>query len=161
VDYSRAAFEADLPRIESTCNRTTGAGCTLIPITDKGTPAAFYPFFSALQRGDQSSSCLWAFGNDLPGASSDFGRNAQYASLLPPPHLASGGGGPTVAPSTTPPQPFPTPCLPQRHKGRRQHGPEGPPAAPPPTPRMRRPASSPSEPRSTAAIRALTNSGRK
>src|SRR5262245_1836107 len=34
ADYSRVAFEADLPRIESTCNRVTGAGCTLIPITD-------------------------------------------------------------------------------------------------------------------------------
>ena len=52
VDYSRVAFEADLPSIEfSTCNRTTGAGCTLIPTTDKGTPAAFYPFFSALRPG--------------------------------------------------------------------------------------------------------------
>src|SRR6266571_7461983 len=43
VNYSRTAFEADLPRIEGTCNRSTGAGCTLIPTTDKGTPAAFYP----------------------------------------------------------------------------------------------------------------------
>src|SRR6266700_334048 len=51
VNYSRVGFEADLPRIESTCNRSTGAGCTLIPTTDKGTPAAFYPFFSAFQNG--------------------------------------------------------------------------------------------------------------
>jgi hypothetical protein len=94
-DYSRVAFEANLPRIESTCDETTGAGCTLIPVTDKGTPAAFYPFFSALQRGDSSSSCLWAFGNDVPGASSDFGRNAQYGSLLSSTYLAFGGGGST------------------------------------------------------------------
>src|SRR5215472_54490 len=93
VDYSRVAFEADLPSIEfSTCNRATGAGCTLIPTTDKGTPAAFYPFFSALRQG----GCLWAFGNDLPGASTDFGRNAQYGSLLKTTYLQFGGGGATV-----------------------------------------------------------------
>src|SRR5262249_11872024 len=52
VNYSRVAFEADLPRIEfNTCNRATGAGCTLIPTTDKGTPAVFYPFYSAFQNG--------------------------------------------------------------------------------------------------------------
>jgi hypothetical protein len=97
VNYSRAAFEADLPRIETnTCNRTTGAGCTLIPTTDKGTPAAFYPFFSTLQPGGEGNTCLWAFGNDLPGATSDFGRNAQYGSLLSSTYLRFGGGGSTV-----------------------------------------------------------------
>lgn len=78
-NYSRIAFEADLPRIESTCNRTTGAGCTLIPITDDGTPAAFYPFFSVAHMGDD---CVWQLGNHIPG-SRDFGRNAQYGNLLP------------------------------------------------------------------------------
>src|SRR5437764_3565193 len=36
VQYSRTAFEADLPRIENhaVCNRFTGVGCTLIPTTD-------------------------------------------------------------------------------------------------------------------------------
>jgi hypothetical protein len=96
VNYSRVAFEADLPRIESTCNRSTGAGCTLIPTTDKGTPAAFYPFFSTLQPGGEGNTCLWGFGNDLPGATSDFGRNAQYGSLLTTTYLAFGGGGATV-----------------------------------------------------------------
>ena len=39
--YDRAAFEADLPRIEfSTRNRTTGAGCTLIPTADDNGPGA-------------------------------------------------------------------------------------------------------------------------
>ena len=105
VNYSRVAFEANLPRIETnTCSRITGAGCTLIPTTDKGTPAAFYPFFSAFQNGKANASlqkppsgaggrCLWAFGNDLPGASTDFGRNAQYGSLLSTPYLIFGGGG--------------------------------------------------------------------
>jgi hypothetical protein len=96
VNYSRVAFEANLPRIESTCNRTTGAGCTLIPITDKGTPAAFYPFFSALQPPSARNTCLWAFGNDLPGTSNDFGRNTQYGSLLTTTYLTFGGGGATV-----------------------------------------------------------------
>ncbi len=106
VNYSRVAFEANLPRIETnTCNRSTGAGCTLIPTTDKGTPAAFYPFFSAFRHGvpdqrgvpdkQRDGGCKWAFGNDLRGAT-DFGRNAQYGSLLTSTYLAFGGGGATT-----------------------------------------------------------------
>jgi hypothetical protein len=89
VNYTRTAFEADLPRIEGTCDRTTGVGCTLIPTTDKGTPVAFYPFFSAFQSG----SCKWGFGANLPGATTNFGRNAQYGSLLHTTYLVFGGGG--------------------------------------------------------------------
>jgi len=100
VQYSRAAFEADLPRIEPGCSRTTGAGCNLIPTTDAGNPAAFYPFFSAFQSRSEHRSrhhsddlgCLWTFGNHLPGAN-DFGRNAQYGTLLTNPYLVFGGGG--------------------------------------------------------------------
>jgi len=97
LNYSRVAFEADLPRIETnTCNRTTGTGCTLIPITDKGTPAAFYPFFSAFQNGVPNAGifgqCVWGFGNDMPRGNS-FGRNAQYGSLLSSSYLIFGGGG--------------------------------------------------------------------
>jgi hypothetical protein len=96
VNYSRVAFEADLPRIEATCDRTTGAGCTLIPTTDKGTPAAFYPFFSAFRNGIQNEQgdggCRWGFGNVLPGAA-NFGQNAQYGSLLSLSYLIFGGGG--------------------------------------------------------------------
>jgi hypothetical protein len=95
VNYTRMAFEADLPRIEAAdlggpCDRTTGAGCTLIPITDDGQPAAFYPFFSTLHQNGHG--CLWAFGNDLPGGN-DLGRNAQYGSLLSSSYLIFGGGG--------------------------------------------------------------------
>jgi hypothetical protein len=98
IQYSRAAFEADLPRIEAnTCNRTTGVGCTLIPTTDKGTPAAFYPFFSAFQHGvpneQGNNDCMWGFGNTLPGATTNFGRNTQYGTLLSTPYLVFGGGG--------------------------------------------------------------------
>jgi hypothetical protein len=93
VPYSRVGFEADLPAIETgTCNRTTGAGCTLIPITDTGQPAAFYPFFSTVG----SQTCQWAFGNDQPNTTNDFGKNAQWGSLLPSTYLAFGGGGSTV-----------------------------------------------------------------
>jgi hypothetical protein len=101
VNYSRVAFEADLPRIEAGCNRVTGAGCTLIPTTDSGTPAAFYPFFSAFQhdfrhdfqnaQGD-GGGCRWGFGNAMPGGN-DFGANAQYGSLLSSSYLIFGGGG--------------------------------------------------------------------
>jgi hypothetical protein len=96
VNYSRVAFEADLPRIEPTCDRGSGTGCTLIPITDKGTPAAFYPFFSAFQNGVPnagiSGQCVWGFGNDMPRGNS-FGQNAQYGTLLFSNYLIFGGGG--------------------------------------------------------------------
>src|SRR5690348_8701378 len=93
VNYTQTAFEADLPRIETnTCDRTTGTGCTLIPTTDKGQPAAFYPFFSTLHGNGNGHGCLWAFGNDLPGGN-DLGRNAQYGTLLSSPYLIFGGGG--------------------------------------------------------------------
>jgi len=103
VNYSRVGFEADLPRIEGTCNRTTGAGCTLIPTTDQGTPAAFYPFFSAFQgdnsartsRSGNDGACLWGIGSTLPG-SNNFGRNNQYGALLQTTYLAAGGHGATI-----------------------------------------------------------------
>src|SRR4051794_3854441 len=91
-DYARLAFEADLPAIEPECNAITGAGCTLIPTTDKGTPAAFYPFFSQLGSRHRQS-CQFGFGNELPGSVTDFGRNAQYGSLLTSSYLVFGGGG--------------------------------------------------------------------
>ena len=80
INYNRIAFEADLPRIEGTCNRNTGAGCTLIPITDDGAPANFYPFFG---NGTADNRCVWTLGNDIPGlTTNDFGKNSQYGSLL-------------------------------------------------------------------------------
>jgi hypothetical protein len=91
--YARAAFEADLPAVETnTCNRLTGAGCTLIPTTDNGDPAEFYPFFTTTNAG---GTCRWQFGTDTPGETSNFGRNAQYGSLLSSTYLTFGGGGAT------------------------------------------------------------------
>jgi hypothetical protein len=97
VNYTRTALEANLPRIEAAdfggpCDRTTGTGCTLIPVTDDGQPAAFYPFFSTLHGKGNGHGCLWAFGNDLPGGN-DLGRNAQYGTLLSGSYLIFGGGG--------------------------------------------------------------------
>lgn len=92
LNYDRVAFEADLPRIEfNTCNRSTGSGCTLIPTTDDGTPANFYPFFSS---GTARGQCTWLLGNDIPGlTTNDYGKNSQYGSLLQLTYLVFGGGG--------------------------------------------------------------------
>jgi hypothetical protein len=98
TQYQRVAFEADLPRIEiapafQNCNRTTGANCTLIPITDDGTPADFYPFYSL---GTMNGQCTWTLGNNIPGfTTNDFGKNAQYGSLLNLEYLRFGAGGAT------------------------------------------------------------------
>ena len=80
INYSRAALEADLPRIEfSTCNRFVDShpGCTLIPTTDDRAPASFYPYFSALSAGGQ---CAWAIGSTLGG--NDFGNHSQWGDIL-------------------------------------------------------------------------------
>jgi len=99
-DFERAAFEADLPRIEAAdfggaCVRSTGVGCTRIPVTDDGAPADFYPFFSTQSAG---GSCAWALGNDNPGVTTnDFGRNDQYGPLLFLTYLRFGGHGSTLS----------------------------------------------------------------
>jgi hypothetical protein len=97
--YQRVALEADLPRIEigssqagvPNCNRTTGAGCSLIPQTDDNVPANFYPFFST---ASQDEGCVWNLGNDIPGVTSnDFGKNSQYGPLLKLTYPVFGGHG--------------------------------------------------------------------
>lgn len=86
-NYSRVAFETDLPRIEGTCDRATGSGCTLLPITDDGTPAPFYPYFSVTySHGD----CIWEEGGKLPH-SFNFGGNAEYGNLLTLTYTGAGG----------------------------------------------------------------------
>jgi hypothetical protein len=90
-NYPRAALEADLPRIEATCDPDTGAGCTQIPITDQGDPAQFYPYFSTTS----GAQCQWQFGGAIPGAASDFGAEAQWGPILSLEYLVFGGGGAT------------------------------------------------------------------
>jgi hypothetical protein len=77
--YSQVGFETDLPALESSCNGETGVGCTLIPATDTGAPAQFYPFYSTTKVGGH---CYWQFGQDIPGMISNFGQNNQYGQLL-------------------------------------------------------------------------------
>jgi hypothetical protein len=97
LGYEKAAFEADTPRIEREdfgghCSKLTGAGCTLIPPTDEGQPATFYPFFSITS----SPSCHWLIGNDVPGlTTNDFGKVAQFGTLFPQTYLVNGGHGTT------------------------------------------------------------------
>jgi hypothetical protein len=91
INYSRTAFEADLPVIESTCDITTGKGCTLIPATDDGKPANFYPFYTSGEV--TNDNCIWTIGNDIPGVTEqDFGKNRQYGNLLPLAYTTKGGG---------------------------------------------------------------------
>jgi hypothetical protein len=101
INYSRVAFETDLPRIEdpsvspsNSCNRSTGAGCILRPLTDDGVAVDFYPFFSS--ASGYGANCSWIIGNDVPGHTiSDFGGNSQYGNLLSLRYLVFGGLGAT------------------------------------------------------------------
>jgi hypothetical protein len=90
TQYSRLAFNTDLPRIEfNTCDRTTGKGCTLIPTTDDGTPASFYPYYTS---GKALGGCAFTIGQNVPGFSTnDYGKNAQYGSLLNVKYTGVGG----------------------------------------------------------------------
>jgi hypothetical protein len=96
--YPRIAFEADLPAIESSagnqrCNVTTGQGGTRIPLTDDGTPAKFYPFYT---KGYTPQGCRWSIGNVIPDfTTNDFGRNQEWGTIASDPHLVYGGGGAT------------------------------------------------------------------
>lgn len=56
-------------------------------------PAQFYPFFT---NTDVGGTCNWQFGNDTPGETRNFGRNAQYGALVPLTYLRFGGGGSTA-----------------------------------------------------------------
>jgi hypothetical protein len=93
VPYRQAGFETDLPSIESTCDPTTGLGCTLIPQTDQNQPASFYPYFTTTRT---SNGCVWQFGSDIPGQISNFGQNAQYGTLLQQDYTVVGGGTQTL-----------------------------------------------------------------
>jgi hypothetical protein len=88
-NFSRIAFEADLPRIEAAtnppCQRhlsnpadpSPGSGCVNPPAG-----ADFYPIYTI--RLDRNG-CLWQLGGRfIPGTSEDFGgnSNAEYGSIL-------------------------------------------------------------------------------
>ncbi|MEZ0069629.1 hypothetical protein ABIA32_005676 [Streptacidiphilus sp. MAP12-20] len=81
--FSRVAFETDLPRIEDNgtlanpCNRLTGANCVNPP------PGAnFYPFYTTTRM---DGSCVWQEGGaSIPGTTNTFGGNSQaeFGGLL-------------------------------------------------------------------------------
>jgi len=82
-NYSRVAFEADLPRIEipsfspnNNCNRISGAGCVNPP-----NGANFYPLYSTNTSGGQ---CVWQEGGVfIPGTTNTFGGSSttEYGPL--------------------------------------------------------------------------------
>lgn len=78
------------------CNRSTGAGCTIVPNTDDNAPATFYPFYSITRSSPFGGSCRWFIGNDVPGlTANDFGGVTQYGTLFPQTFLVFGGAGAT------------------------------------------------------------------
>jgi hypothetical protein len=96
-NYSRIAFETDLPRIEFAtnppCQRhifnpadpNPGAGCVNPPV---GT--TFYPFFTT---GVSGGHCIWQEGGDfIPGTTNDFGGSSatEFGGLLASPYPAAG-----------------------------------------------------------------------
>lgn len=89
-NFSRVAFETDMPRIEFAtvppCQRhlsnpsdpSPGSGCVNPPVG-----ADFYPFYSA--RFDESNGCLWEEGGPfLPGVLFNFGGSSvtEYGTTL-------------------------------------------------------------------------------
>jgi len=98
TNYSRAAFEADLPRIEFAtnppCQRhisnpadpSPGSGCVNPPV---GT--SFYPFFSTTSV---NGHCQWQEGGPfIPGTTNSFGGNsaAEFGPLLASAYPAANG----------------------------------------------------------------------
>jgi hypothetical protein len=76
ISYSSNALVNDLPLNEAGrpyqhCNIYKNTGCTHIPITDEGTPAAFYPYFYSTHV----NGCTWGEGTDGKGLTvDDFGK---------------------------------------------------------------------------------------
>lgn len=76
-NYSRVAFETDLPSIEINCDGRTGKSCVNPP-----NGANFYPIYSTR---DDDDKCVWQHGGPyIPGTKNTFGGNstAEYGSIL-------------------------------------------------------------------------------
>jgi hypothetical protein len=87
-NYSRVAFEADLPRIEAPdsggiCDRFTGTNCVNPPPGSN-----FYPIYStgtSTQNPSSNGQCVWQLGGPyIKGTTNTFGGNsaAEYGPLL-------------------------------------------------------------------------------
>ena len=83
-NFSQVAFEADIPRIESTCNRITGAGCVNPP-----PGALFYPIYTTTEKNGQ---CWWQVGGaHIPGTTNTFGgTSATEFKTIEPSFFISG-----------------------------------------------------------------------
>ena len=73
--------------------------------------------------------CMWAFGNNLPGATTDFGRNAQYGPVLCSSYLIFGGRGAAHSLFNNFRQIIPNPCRRERISSNNGHAGAG--AVPP------------------------------
>jgi hypothetical protein len=77
--FSRVAFETDLPRVENAtnppCDRITGANCV-----NPAVSSTFYPFFTTHRSSQEGSACMWQEGGaHLPGTTNDFGGSSATA----------------------------------------------------------------------------------
>ena len=99
-NYSRVAFEVDLPRIESDtnppCQRhilnpadpSPGSGCVNPPVG-----ASFYPLYSTTQMSN-GGKCEWQLGGaKIPGSTNTFGGSStsEFGGLLSLAYPAAGG----------------------------------------------------------------------
>lgn len=94
IQYPVVAFNTDTPAIEQSlspaCNGDTGQHCTIVPPTDDGAPANFYPYYSS---GRALGGCAWTVGQDYPGFTTrDYGKLAQYGHLIKVTYPTKGGG---------------------------------------------------------------------
>jgi hypothetical protein len=101
TNYSQAAFETDLPRIEGTdsspnndCQRHVSNPADPNPGQDCVNPpngSTFYPIFSTTT--DSNGSCIWQEGGgSIPGTTNNFGgtSSAEYGGLLLSPYPVAG-----------------------------------------------------------------------
>jgi hypothetical protein len=99
LNFSRVAFETDLPRIEFDTNppcqrhisnpadHNPGSGCVDPPVG-----ASFYPIYTTTQTSN--GSCIWQLGGaNIPGTTNKFGgtSTAEYGPLLALAYPAVGG----------------------------------------------------------------------
>jgi len=81
-NYNQLALAGSQPFVEfgggqQGCNIFTMTGCTLLPKTDTGTTAPFYPFFYTTRE----QGCSWGEGTDIPRLTvNDYGKQAEYGS---------------------------------------------------------------------------------
>jgi len=75
--YPNIQFETDAAASEALCHVGTGVGCTAPPISAK-----FYPYWTLTSTGRAQGQCVWNFGADIAGVTTnDFGKAAEYGTL--------------------------------------------------------------------------------